>query len=62
MAQVRQGFRTARPRAGESSPFAWLAIVAGAALILTLVIAAANSGGLDRLLPKDRLFEPYFTT
>jgi hypothetical protein len=62
MVQVRQGLRTAGTRASESSPFAWLAIAAAAALIFLLVIAAAESGGWDHLLPKDRSFEPYFTT
>jgi hypothetical protein len=33
-----------------------------AALLLLLAVAAAKSGGLDRLLPKDQLFVPYFTT
>jgi hypothetical protein len=33
-----------------------------AALLFSLAVAAAMSVGLDRLLPKDQLFVPYFTT
>jgi hypothetical protein len=30
--------------------------------VAALAVAAAKSDGLDRLLPKDRQFVPYFTT
>jgi hypothetical protein len=33
-----------------------------ATLLLSLTVAAAKSGGLDRLVPKDQQFVPYFTT
>jgi hypothetical protein len=62
MVQIRQGCRAADPRATESSPFVWFAIAIAAALLFSLAISAAHSGGLDRLLPADQLFVPYFTT
>lgn len=61
MVQTRQGCRAAGP-ARETLPFTWFAIAVSAALLISLGIAAANSGGLDRLLPRDQLFLPYFTT
>jgi hypothetical protein len=61
MVQIKQGCRAAGP-AGETSLFVWFAIAVAAALLISLAIAAANSGGLDRLLPRDQLFVPYFTT
>jgi hypothetical protein len=62
MVQIRKGCRAGGPRAVESSPFVWFAILIAAALLFSLAIAAVNSGGLDRLLPKDQPFAPYFTT
>jgi hypothetical protein len=62
MVQIRVGCRAAGPRAPRSSPVVWFAMGVAAALLLLLAVAAAKSGGLDRLLPKDRLFVPYFTT
>ena len=48
---------------GETSPsIRFAAIAVAATLLASLAIAAANSGGLDRLLPRDQLFVPYFTT
>ncbi len=61
MAQIRQDCHAADP-ASETLPLALFAIVAIAALLISLAVAAANSGGLDRLLPGDQLFVPYFTT
>jgi hypothetical protein len=49
--------------ADRTSPFIRFAAIAVAAALLSLLaIAAADSGGLDRLLPRDQLFVPYFTT
>jgi hypothetical protein len=62
MVQIRESCRAAGPRDPRSSPVIWLAIAVAAALLLSLVVAAAKSGGLDRLLPKDQPFVPYFTT
>jgi hypothetical protein len=53
--------RAAGPRAPRS-PVVWFAMAVAAALLLSLAVAAAMSDGLDRLLPKDQLFVPYFTT
>jgi hypothetical protein len=62
MARTGQVCRAGNPSA-ETSPFIWFAAIAvAAALLSSLAIAAANSGGLDRLLPRDQLFVPYFTT
>jgi hypothetical protein len=62
MVQIRESCRAAGPRAPRSSPLAWFAMAVAAALLVSLAIAAAKSGGLDRLLPKDQPFVPYFTT
>jgi hypothetical protein len=62
MVQIRQGRRAAKSRGAASSPFVWFAVAVAVALLLSLIIAADNSGGLDRLLPKDQPFVPYFTT
>jgi hypothetical protein len=62
MVQMRESYRAAGPRAPRSSPVVWLAMAVVAALLLWLAGAAAKSGGLDRLLPNDQLFVPYFTT
>ena len=62
MARTGQVCRAGNP-SGETSPFIWFAAIAvAAALLSSLAIAAANSGGLDRQLPRDQLFVPYFTT
>lgn len=56
MVQTRESGRAAGPRVPEekrSSPVV---------LLLSLAIAAAKSDGLDRLLSRDQLFVPYFTT
>ncbi len=62
MVQITGGCRAAGPRALRSFPLPWLALAVAAALLAWLAIAAVNSGGLDRLLPKDQPFAPYFTT
>jgi len=62
MVQMRESCRATGPRAPQSSPVVWFAIAIAAALLLSLAVAAARSGGLDRLPPKDQLFVPYFTT
>jgi hypothetical protein len=62
MVQTRESCRAAGLRAPRSSPVVWFAMAVAAALLLSLAVAAAKSGGLDRLLPKDPLFVPYFTT
>ena len=62
MVQMRESCPEAGPRTPRSSPVVWFAMAVAAALLLSLAVAAAKSGGLDRLLPKDQLFVPYFTT
>jgi hypothetical protein len=62
MVRMRVGCRAADPDPLRSSPLVWFALAAAAALLVSLAIAAAQSGGLDRLLPKDQPFAPYFTT
>jgi hypothetical protein len=62
MLPIKESCRAAGPRAPRSSPLVWFALVVAAALLVTLAIAAVKSGGLDRLLPKDQPFAPYFTT
>jgi hypothetical protein len=62
MVQMRESCRAAGPRAPRSSPVVWIAMAVAAALLLSLAVAAAMSDGLDRLLPKDQLFVPYFMT
>jgi hypothetical protein len=62
MAQMTGSCRAAGPRAPRSIPPFWFALAVAVALLAWLAIAAANSGGLDRLLPKDEPFAPYFTT
>jgi hypothetical protein len=62
MVLMRVGRRAAGPDPLRSSPLVWFALAAAAALLVSLAIAAAQSGGLDRLLPKDQPFAPYFTT
>jgi hypothetical protein len=59
MVQIGESCRAAGPRAPQSSAVAWLATAVAAAVLVSLAVAAAKSGGLDRLLPKD---VPYFTT
>jgi hypothetical protein len=60
MVQIIESCRAAGPRAPRS--VVWLAMAVAATLLPWLAVAAAKSGGLDRLLPKDQLFVPYFTT
>ena len=62
MVQIRESCRAAGPSAPRSSPLLWLALAVAAALLAWVAVAAVNSGGLDRLLPKDQPFAPYFTT
>lgn len=62
MSPITESCRAAGPHAPRSSAVMWFAIAAAAALLLALAVVAAGSGGLDRLLPKDQLFVPYFTT
>jgi hypothetical protein len=62
MVQIRESCRAAGPRAPRSSPVVWFAMAVAAALLLSFAAAAAMSDGLDRQLPKDQLFVPYFTT
>jgi hypothetical protein len=62
MVQMRVGCCAAGPDPLRSSPLVWFALGAAAALLAWIAIAAAQSGGLDRLLPKDQPFAPYFTT
>jgi hypothetical protein len=62
MVEVRESCRAAGLRASRSSPVVWFAMAVAAVLFVSLAVAAARSGGLDRLLPKDQLFVPYFTT
>ncbi len=62
MVQIKGGCRAVDPRAPRYFPLLWLPLAVAAALLAWLAIAAVNSGGLDRLLPKDQPFAPYFTT
>jgi hypothetical protein len=62
MVQIRESCRAAVPRAPRSSPFVWFTTALAAASLVSLAVAAAKSGGLDRLLPNDQPFVPYFTT
>jgi hypothetical protein len=62
MGQAERNRMTAEARAGGASPLLWFGIVVAAAVLLSLAVVAVNSGGLDRLLPNDELFVPYFTT
>ena len=58
MVQIRESCQAAGSRAPRFSPVAWFAMAVAAALLVALALAAAKSGGLDRLLPKDQLFVP----
>jgi hypothetical protein len=62
MVQIRERCQAAGPHAPRSFPVAWFAMAVAAAVFVSLALAAAKSGGLDRLLPKDQPFVPYFTT
>jgi hypothetical protein len=62
MVQITEGCRAAGVHAPRFFPLAWFAMAVAAALLVSLAIAAARSGGLDRLLSKDQPFAPYFTT
>jgi hypothetical protein len=62
MIPITESYRAARQHAPRFSPAIWLAMAVAAALLLSLAVVAAKSGGLDRLLPKDQLFVPYYTT
>ena len=62
MVQIKENCHAAGPHAPRSSPLVWFAIAVAVALLVSLAIAATKSGGLDRLLPKDRPFAPYYTT
>ena len=62
MVQMRESCPAAGRRAPRSAPVVWFAMAVAAALLLSLAVATVKSGGLDRLLPKDQLFVPYFTT
>jgi hypothetical protein len=62
MGQIRERCQAAGPLAHRSSPVAWFAMAVTAAVLVWLALAAVKSGGLDRLLPKDQPFVPYFTT
>jgi hypothetical protein len=63
MVQNKESCRAADRDAPRSSPLVWFAMAAvAAAMLASLAVAAAKSGGLDRLLPKDQPFVPYFTT
>ena len=59
MVQIRESYRADGPRAPQSSAVVWFATAVAAAVLVSLAVAAAKSGGLGRLLPKDI---PYFTT
>ncbi len=62
MVQIRENCRPAGPRGPRASQRVWFALAAAVALLISLAIAAAKSGGLDRLLPRDQPFAPYITT
>jgi hypothetical protein len=62
MVQFRDRGRAADPRAPLTSLVVWFVMAALGVFLVTLAVAAAESGGLDRLLPNDQPFVPYFTT
>jgi hypothetical protein len=64
MVQIRERCQAAGSHAPRPSLVAWFAMAFAAAVFVSLALAAAKSGGLDRLLPKDQPFPfvPYFTT
>jgi hypothetical protein len=62
MVQIGKSCQPAGPSAPRSAPLVWFAMAVAAAVFVSIALAAARSGGLDRLLPKDQPFVPYFTT
>jgi hypothetical protein len=62
MLRVDQKRHAVDGRVGEMPPLLLLAIPVAMVALLVLAFAAAYSGGLDRLLPENELFVPYFTT
>ena len=62
MVQISESCQAAGSRVPGSSPVAWFAMAVAAAVFVSLALAAAKSGGLDRLLLEDQPFVPYFTT
>jgi hypothetical protein len=62
MHRVGPGCRTADRRSWERSPLAWFAIIVAVMALLSLAIAAAVSVGVNRLLPNNEPFIPYYTT
>jgi hypothetical protein len=61
MVQIRASCRDDGQGAPRSLALLWLGLVLTAAL-LACTATAVKSGGLDRLLPKNQAFAPYFTT
>jgi hypothetical protein len=62
MLRVDQNYRAADGRADEVPPLLSLVIAVAMAALLSLALVDATFGGLDRLLPENELFVPYFTT
>ena len=59
MVQIRESCQAAGPRAPRSYAVASLAMAVAAVVFVSLALAAAKSGGLDGLLPKDTPFVPF---
>lgn len=62
MVQSRASRRDDGQHVPRSLRLLWLGLALMAALLACIATAAAQSGDLDRLLPKDQPFAPYFTT
>jgi hypothetical protein len=62
MRRVEPGCRTADKRSWEESPLVWLAIMVAVMAFLSLAVAGAVGFGVNRLLPNNEPFIPYYTT
>jgi hypothetical protein len=61
MRRVEPGCRTADKRSWEESPLVWLAIMVAVMAFLSLAVAGAVGFGVNRLLPNNEPFIPYYT-
>jgi hypothetical protein len=62
MVQIRESSKAAGSRAPRSFRVAWFEMRLAAVVSVSLALAAAKSGRLDRLMPKDQPCLAYFTT
>jgi len=62
MLRVGSSCNTVDRRSREGSPLIWLAIIVAVLALLSLAVAAAMNRDLDRLLPNNEPFVPYYTT